>query len=98
MSDFRSHVSNYTFCFHSFQFISDSTFGTQFFSGFLSTLLYYDMLYKNGCYEQILAKNNEAIQQCREKSINSARFLDALVFGSCYKLVSFCFDSVSRLS
>lgn len=53
----------------------------------MSTLLYSDLLYKNGKYELILSMDPDVFQSTRQKSRHFANFFDALILGSSYKVV-----------
>lgn len=60
----------------------------EFFSGFQCAHLYMDLLYENGKYEEIINVDKKLRQDLREKRTNFSKFIDVLVFGACYKLVS----------
>lgn len=64
-----------------------------FFGGFSAWLLYYDLLYKEGEYDEIAAMNPESFHTETDKSRTFARFFDTLILGACYKLVSLIFDA-----
>lgn len=59
-----------------------------FFAGFKSTILCLDLLYVNGKYNEILQIDSENREKLWSKRTNFTKFIDVLVFGACYKLVS----------
>lgn len=60
----------------------------EFFAGFKSTILLLDLLYQNGKYNDILQIDSEKRGNLWSKRTNFTKFIDVLVFGACYKLVS----------
>lgn len=73
--------------FINFQFYNDPKLN-EFFGGFKCTFICLDLLYINGKYSEILKIDSEKRQHLWPISTNFTKFIDVLVFGACYKLVS----------
>lgn len=77
--------------FITFQFYNDPKLN-EFFGGFKCTLICLDLLYINGKYSEILKIDSEKRQHLWSIRTNFTKFIDVLIFGASYKLVSFIYN------